>query len=149
MTAVATGQEVLERGRRKLWRIPPPVDPAFADQIPGTSRMLTHLLYQRGYRSAEEIRTFLEQPVPDYDPFRMPDMDRAVVRLRQAVESHERIAIYGDFDCDGLTASAAIVGIVATVGYRPRGCDSNAQRRTRHANRAAGSAGRRWGPAGN
>ncbi len=113
-------EETLLRGRRRLWRIPPPVDPDFAAQVPNVTRMVVHLLYQRGYRTLDEIQEFFGRPVPDYDPYLMPDMGRAVGRVRAAVESGHRIAIYGDFDCDGLTASAALSEMLQLLGNTPQ-----------------------------
>jgi single-stranded-DNA-specific exonuclease len=99
--------------------MPRPVDPDFAAQVPGATRMVVHLLYQRGYRTADEIQEFFSSPVPDYDPYLMPDMHRAVGRIRAALESRQRIAIYGDFDCDGLTASAAMSEMLQLLGNTP------------------------------
>jgi single-stranded-DNA-specific exonuclease len=96
-----------------------PVDPALAAQVPETSRMIAHLLFQRGYKSAEAIRAFLSGPPVEYDPFLMPDMARAVERIRRAAESREKVAVYGDFDCDGLTAAAILFGALELLGLEP------------------------------
>ena len=42
------------------------------------------------------------------DPFRLPDMEKAVNRLEEAIATGERIAIYGDYDCDGITATVIL-----------------------------------------
>jgi len=51
-----------------------------------------------------------------YDPFLLPDMHQAVARIYQALLSGESIAIYGDFDADGITATALLVQGLSTLG---------------------------------
>lgn len=53
-----------------------------------------------------------------HDPFRLPDMDKAVNRLVLARERQERIVIYGDYDIDGLTATTVLLDSLAKFGYR-------------------------------
>ena len=50
------------------------------------------------------------------DPYILPDMDKAVDRIRQAVERHEKILIYGDYDADGVTASTVMEAILRLAG---------------------------------
>ena len=61
------------------------------------------LLYLRGYRTVAEAKRFfrLEEAEP-HDPFLLRDMRRAVDRVNQAVKNRERIAVYGDYDVDGI-----------------------------------------------
>ena len=60
--------------------------------------------------------------MPDYkmlhDPFLLPDMDRAVKRLVQANKSQEKIVIYGDYDIDGLTATALLIDAFRQFGFK-------------------------------
>ena len=71
----------------------------------GISRMFAVLLYNRGYRTATEAERFLRYEESDFhDPYRMADMEKAVDRLFLAVENHEKICIYGDYDVDGVTS---------------------------------------------
>ncbi len=67
------------------------------------------LLVQRGITSVKEVNDFLYPSLDDlYDPFLMPDMDKAVARLNKALGNKERILIYGDYDVDGTTAVALV-----------------------------------------
>jgi single-stranded-DNA-specific exonuclease len=52
-----------------------------------------------------------------HDPFLMPDMDRAVARILLALEQGERIAVYGDFDCDGIPGAALLHQVFRKVGH--------------------------------
>lgn len=57
------------------------------------------------------------------DPFILPDMDKAVARLKQAKENHEKILIYGDYDVDGVTASALMEQTLILSGIEPEKID--------------------------
>ena len=66
------------------------------------------ILAGRGYSSSAQIESFLGSDEPLADPYEMIDMDRAVDRIRYAVENRESIAVYGDYDCDGVTATCLL-----------------------------------------
>lgn len=67
------------------------------------------LLVQRGVQSVEEAKRFFKPSLADlHDPFLMPDMEKAIKRLDQAVGNKERILIYGDYDVDGTTAVSLV-----------------------------------------
>ena len=71
-------------------------------------RLAAALLASRGL-SPEDAREFLREDAGLLlDPMGLEDMDRAVSRIRRAVEAGERVAVYGDYDVDGLTASALV-----------------------------------------
>ncbi len=72
-------------------------------------RPLAQLLVQRGVTTFEEARMFFRPDLSDlHDPFLMKDMDVAVQRILDAVESGEKVLIYGDYDVDGTTAVALV-----------------------------------------
>lgn len=81
--------------------------------------LLAQLLYNRGITSPTQIEPFLtadERLL--HDPFQLPDMEMAVARVYRALLSGEAIAIYGDFDADGITATTLLVeGLSALGGY--------------------------------
>jgi single-stranded-DNA-specific exonuclease len=81
--------------------------------------MLSHLLYCRGYKTAPEIQNFFIQGSISHDPFLLPDMEEAVERIAQACENGERVAIYGDFDCDGVTSAAVLMETLRGCGLDP------------------------------
>jgi len=75
----------------------------------GINPLVSVLLTSRGVTSIEGIRAILDDdPSGIHDPFLMTDMDRAVSRINTAIENNERIAIYGDYDVDGMTSCALI-----------------------------------------
>ena len=70
-------------------------------------KTIANLLIQRNIRTYKDAIKFFRPKLENlYDPFLMKDMDKAVVRLKRAVESFEKILVYGDYDTDGTTAVA-------------------------------------------
>lgn len=69
------------------------------------SFLLSSILVNRGITTAEETELFLN-PTRDnfHDPFKMPDMKQAVDRILKAIETNEKVIIYGDYDADGITS---------------------------------------------
>ena len=71
----------------------------------GISEIMARLLYMRGYPTADRVRAFLRQEESQFhDPYLLLDMQAAVERVFSALEGGERIAIYGDYDVDGVTS---------------------------------------------
>ncbi len=70
---------------------------------------LTAVLLQRGIDTLEQARDFFRPDLAQlHDPFLMKDMEKAVIRLRKAIDRKERILVYGDYDVDGTTAVALV-----------------------------------------
>jgi len=68
------------------------------------------LLHNRGLRNSEEALAFLLPNLDQLDdPFKLPDMEVAVDRVFRAIGNQEKIAVYGDFDVDGLSATALLL----------------------------------------
>ncbi len=80
--------------------------------------MIVQLLYNRQMRSEDEIRAFLSRSFPVDNPYLLKGMNEAVTRLRRAIRSAEPIAVYGDYDVDGVTATALLVSTLQALGAR-------------------------------
>ena len=75
----------------------------------GIDPVLAGLLVQRGITTFSEARSFFRPDLADlHDPFLMKDMDKAVGRIRQAIETRTPILVYGDYDVDGTTAVSLV-----------------------------------------
>jgi single-stranded-DNA-specific exonuclease len=111
--------ENVYQGQKALWRVEAPLPREIRDVLDGESVMLSHLLYCRDFRSIDDIRAFFAGHTVEHDPFALPDMDRAVERIVRAIQTGERIAIYGDFDADGITATAVLQFTLQSLGADP------------------------------
>ncbi|MEL6442798.1 MAG: single-stranded-DNA-specific exonuclease RecJ [Bacteroidota bacterium] len=81
---------------------------------------LARTLVARGIGSFDEARHYFRDGLPAlHDPFLMQDMDAAVGRLLQAIEQGERVLVYGDYDVDGTTSTALMVGFLRAQGLDP------------------------------
>lgn len=107
------------RGSRAQWRVARPTSLNLHHAALDCSPMLAHLLSRRGIETPEQIRLFLARAPISHDPFLIPSMAEAVTRIARAVDDHERVAIYGDFDCDGVTAAAVLLDTLRGVGLDP------------------------------
>jgi len=89
-----------------------------ADEL-GLSRTTASVLVRRGYADPADARAFLEGARPGHDPFRLGDMDAAVAAIRAAVDRGARICVHGDYDADGICATALAVFLLEELGARP------------------------------
>lgn len=88
---------------------------AFA-QTYGVPFFLAMLMNIRGLDDAAHLREFLGEGEPLSDPFLLKDMDKAVARITHAVDNMEKIAVYGDYDADGVTSTAMLYSYLETRG---------------------------------
>ena len=79
----------------------------------------SQLLYNRGLNSRGEALSFLEADQTQVcDPFLLPDMNKAVSRIRRAIGNGERIGVFGDFDIDGVSGTAVVVNGLRRLNAR-------------------------------
>ncbi len=78
--------------------------------------LISMLLDIRGIVSDEDINDFLYNDSVLSDPFEIKDMEKAVQRIKSAIEDYEKICIYGDFDADGVTSTALLYSYLEAVG---------------------------------
>ena len=101
---------------QKRWKVASSAPRAHLDQFPGLAPLLVQVLYNRGVVSPDEVHGFLDGTWSEGDPFDLPDMARATDSLIRAITNRVPIAVYGDFDADGVTATALMVQTLVALG---------------------------------
>ncbi len=83
----------------------------------GISNVTAKLIYNRGYKNAEDAKLFLASSDSImHDPYLLKDMDKAVERIALALSSGEKITVYGDYDVDGVTSVTLIYLYLKSLG---------------------------------
>ena len=82
----------------------------------GVSDVLGAVLVRRGYADPADALAFLEAGLPEHDPFLLGDMREACEAIRAAVADGTRICVHGDYDADGICATALAVLVLRELG---------------------------------
>ncbi len=86
----------------------------------GVDPLTAQILLNRGFTDAAEAKRFLDPALSDLPhPSFLPDMDRAVCRIVSAIKNKEQIALYGDYDVDGITGVALLTRFFRSIGVEP------------------------------
>jgi single-stranded-DNA-specific exonuclease len=107
--------------KSKLWVIREfdPFHRAALAQALSISSATASLLLSRGVTTPREATNWMSHQVP-HDPFLIPDMEPAVERLHRAVLAHEPVCFYGDYDVDGMSATALYMTFFGSLGANVR-----------------------------
>jgi len=106
----------------KHWNISPRITPEADSALTAFPPLLRQVLFNRGFADDLSARAYLRgEPNINTDPFQMTDMHVANDRIRYALANNEPIAIYGDYDVDGVTATALLVETLQKLGADVRG----------------------------
>jgi single-stranded-DNA-specific exonuclease len=98
------------------WHVHPPVPDSCLSRFPDLPPLLVQCLFNRGLTTDRDVRRFLSAECDETDPFQIMGIADAVTRIRQAIRAGELIAVYGDFDADGVTATALVTETLYSVG---------------------------------
>lgn len=102
---------------RLRWNLLPPIPTDHPINSCGFSGLTAQLLYNRGLTEPSQIEQFLKADNRlSGDPMLIPDMHQAVARTYRALLSGESIAVYGDFDADGITGTALLTQALEALG---------------------------------
>ena len=83
--------------------------------------IVAKVLLNRGFTDAADAKKFLEKDSGSfYSPSLLRDMDKAVARIRKAIENKEHVVVYGDYDVDGITSTALVVSYLREQGVDAR-----------------------------
>jgi single-stranded-DNA-specific exonuclease len=104
----------------KRWQIAPRVASSIIARFPNLHPLIVQVLYNRGITTPEQAEAFLAPDALMGNPFQMRGVNEAVERVRRAIRAGEAIAVYGDFDADGVTATALLVQVLRSLGARAK-----------------------------
>lgn len=82
----------------------------------GFGELTANVLSSRGFRTPQEAQALLSSDQPLIDPFEMKEMDRAVAAVRAAMAQQLPIAVFGDYDVDGITATCLLTDYLRSCG---------------------------------
>jgi len=106
----------------KRWVVASPITPQASEALSAFPPVLKQILFNRGIVTDADARAFLKaQPNFDNNPFQFTGMRLAVDRIKHAIDHNEPIAIYGDYDVDGVTATALMVDALRLLNADVRG----------------------------
>ncbi len=99
------------------WNLLPPVPDKNLVNASGFPPLIVQLLYNRGLTDPQQLKSFISGDKSLFnDPFLLSGMHQAVARIYRALLSGEKIAVYGDYDADGVTATALLIQGLSTLG---------------------------------
>lgn len=101
----------------KNWQIAPAISEKFRKKYPQYGRLVLQLLFNRGLVEEKDIESFLNPDfnVSSFDPFLFNDMRAAVDLIIRHIKNGNKTVVYGDYDADGVTASAIMFDILSTL----------------------------------
>ena len=102
----------------KRWEVLPLAPDCYRASFSDLPPLLVQILYNRQLHDAKEARSFLDRSFAADNPFQILGMHEAVARLRRAIRAGETIAVYGDYDVDGVTATALLVPTLQALGAK-------------------------------
>lgn len=114
--AAEVGMTLSARG--KVWLVPK-VAAVTSEQTAAAmgSELIARLLHRRGFDSADKVAAFLDSSTYVMtSPMELPDVDKAVARLTQAITMKEHITVYGDYDVDGVTGTSVLMTVLKRLG---------------------------------
>jgi len=100
----------------KRWKVSPQIPLQIADEFQMYSDVMAQILYNRQIKDAQSAEVFLNGNGPFYNPYLLRNMDKAVSLILFAVDNDEPIAVYGDYDVDGISATALMSEVLQRIG---------------------------------
>jgi single-stranded-DNA-specific exonuclease len=104
----------------KRWLLPDTLPQEISRSLDEFPPIMRQVLYNRGIHDNDSARRFLIANEPKYDPFLLKDMDIAVTRILKAIDAGDKIAVYGDYDVDGVSATVLLVQAIRALGGKVR-----------------------------
>lgn len=102
----------------KRWVVKPDIPEHISFNLQSFHKLLQQVLFNRGIINEAEATQFLEIRSEEYDPFQMKDMRQAIHAIRAAIMDEKKIVIFGDYDADGVTATALLYLFLRECGAK-------------------------------
>jgi single-stranded-DNA-specific exonuclease len=106
--------------QKKRWVPKPPISPEANEALSEYPALFRQVLYNREVLDADSARIYLHSDAEGGDPFLLLGMHETVERLLYAADHHEQVAVYGDYDVDGVTATALMTEVLRCLGAQVR-----------------------------
>ena len=103
---------------QKRWEVAPRAPGVHFARFPDLPPLIVQILYNRGFTDPDEVSNFLQHRWADDDPFQLKGMAATIERLDWAIRKQEAIAIYGDYDADGVTSTALMMQLLRRLGAK-------------------------------
>ncbi|MFN2216300.1 MAG: single-stranded-DNA-specific exonuclease RecJ, partial [Anaerolineales bacterium] len=101
----------------KKWQIESPITAEADRELSYFPPLFRQLFFNRGYATEEQARNFLKAHVPfSTSSWQLKGMEKTVLRIGKALDNNEPIIVYGDYDVDGVTATALLVEVIQRLG---------------------------------
>ncbi len=107
------------QSKRWVIRQVDPIQRSVLSRALSVSSATAALLLNRGVTNVDQASAWMS-PIQTHDPFLIPDMERAIDRLHQAMRRHEKVCFYGDYDVDGMSATSLYLSFFRTLGAQVR-----------------------------
>lgn len=109
---------MLQKNSLKRWWVYPRIPADVNEALQEFPDYLRQILYNRGIVDENSAAQYLNASQPLGDPFLLTDMEKTVARLLKAVDNNETIVVYGDYDVDGVSATALMVQVLRSLGAK-------------------------------
>ncbi len=101
---------------QKEWVVARPAPTSHLHQY-DVNPILAQILFNRGFEDPDDAQKFLyDRDLRGEDPYKMKDMEKAVDRIVDAIDHHEPMVVYGDFDADGVTSTTLMMQVLTELG---------------------------------
>ncbi|MDO9085479.1 MAG: single-stranded-DNA-specific exonuclease RecJ [Anaerolineaceae bacterium] len=102
----------------KEWIVAPKIPNEVKLELNDYSEIMQQLLYNRGITNALSASLFFDKEINAFDPHLLNGIQTAVERIQDAIHSQEKIAVFGDYDADGITSTAMLTEVLAFLGAK-------------------------------
>lgn len=98
------------------WIIKQKISPEISQNLRKYPNLIQQILFNRGLTNEEAADAYLRANTPEYSPFLLKDLDRAVEIIYQAILDKKKVVVFGDYDVDGVTSSVLLVQLLQAYG---------------------------------